>query len=228
MSAASFLTATASLPSAVGLEINYVAGHYPTSLAVITVTASNTHQSTTGGQGLTVTAVATMTAPKLSGSAASSTQVTSTSQGLGTNATIGVTVGAAVGGVLLLAALVFFLHRLLHWKQGQQNVDGKRTEGGNEKAPTEIPDDMELADGGAAQAGHTGNEQASRFVSSRTSAVSGMDDHSARPWSMGSDDAGRTSSLASPARIGSIWEQAHGGHTGPVELAANPLVELEA
>lgn len=226
MSAASFLTATASLPSAVGLEINYVAGHYPTSPAVITVTASNTQQSSTGGQ--TVTAVATTTVPKPSGSATSSTQVTSTSQGLGPNATIGVAVGATVGGVLLLATLAFCLRRLLHRKPGQQNEDEKNRDGGNEKAPAGITDDMELADGGAAQTGHTSDEQAaSRIVSSRMSAVSGMDDHSARPWSVDSDAAGRTSSLASPARMGPIWEQAHGGHTGPVELAANPLVELE-
>lgn len=224
LSAASTLSATASLPSAVGLEINYMAGHYPTFPAATTATASDTQQSAT------VTAVATITAPKPAASTASSAQATSTSQGLGTNTTIGIAVGAAVGGVLL-AALMVLLRRLLHWKQGQQNVDGANTDGGNEKAPAGIPDDLELAD--------TGNEQAARImVSPRTSVISGgTDGHSTRPWSMGSDVADRTSSLASPVRMGSIWEQqqqqsqqqpAHGHTAGPAELAANPLVELEA
>lgn len=231
LSAASSLTATASLPSAVGLEINYMAGHYPTSpAAVTTVSASATRQSSTGDQGSTITALTTVTAPTPTAATSSSAQATSTSQGLGTNTIIGVAVGSSVGGAILLAALILFFRSRFLTRQGQQKVDGAKTDEANDKAPTASPN-MELAAIVGVQDDRTGNAQMPRVASPRTSAVSESDSRSLRPWSMGSEvdgtGAGRTSSVASPGRMQSIREQDH-GQPQPIELAANSLVELEA
>lgn len=231
LSAASSLSATASLPSAVGFEINYMAGHYPTSpAAVTTVSASTTQQSSTGDQGYTITALATVTAPTPTTSSSPSAQATPTSHGLGKNSIIGVSVGSSAGGFLLLAGLVLSFRRRFLARQGQQKVDGANTVEANDKAPT-ASSNTELAATGGAQNESAGNEQSSWAGSPRTSAVSGSDNRWPRPWSMGSEfdgtGAGTISSVASPGRMQPIWEQDH-EQVQRIELAADPLVELEA
>lgn len=224
LSAASAITATAYLPSATGLEINYVAGHYPTSTLANTTPGSSAQQSTSRSQGLTT--AATSTPPAVTSSTA---QTASTSQSLGTDATIGIAVGASIGGVLLLSALGYFLHWLVLRRRRQQDADSANSKNISGKNPHESAN-AALGTIGAAQDGNTGNEEGDRLASARTSAVSELDHHPARPWSIGSEvdgtSAGRASSVVSPTRMESILEQNH-GHMGPVELAANPVVELE-
>lgn len=226
LSAASAITATAHLPSAVGLEITYVAGHYPTS----TASGSATQQATTRSQDIiTATAVMTVTAASPPAATSSLAQTTSAPEDLGTNATIGIAVGASIGGVLLLGALCFFLRWLLLRRQEQRKADGTNTREVDEKTPAGSPN-LGLATIDAARNEGNGMGQTSQVASPRRSTVSELDNHSARPWSTGPEvnDTGawRTRSVVSPPRMDSILEQGQ-EQVEPIELAAIPLVELE-
>lgn len=224
MSAASSIVATAYLPSAVKLEINYIAGHYPTTIVASEGSSSSVPTSTALGPATSANSSASSSTQPASTSPSSST-----SQGLSTNAIIGIAVGASVGGVFLLSGLIYSLRLFLRRRQDQQQGDDENAGGGNDKITTGSPNgELDAMD---AQDPNTGTEQPSHLAGARTSTISELDGRSSRPWSMRSEvdgtGAGTGSSIASPTRMQSISEQGH-GQVQPSELAAIPLVELEA
>lgn len=111
--APSDIAATASLPSATGLEIMYVVGHYATSPPTASPSATASLSSTASA----VVPLVAATPPALSTTTSSAAAAALTSSGLNTSAVLGIAVGATVVGILALGACLLVLRHLGHQRR---------------------------------------------------------------------------------------------------------------
>lgn len=195
---------TASLPTATGLSVQFMAGYYPTTPP--TTAASSSAPSSTSSSPSS-SALVNPTA-----AAASPSEAAPFPQGgLSRSATIGAVVGASVGGLIVLAlCLAPLLVRRRRREAGEKD--------GADNNNTENPDTIGVAYGGAEQ-----------VVSPHPSELEAK---AARPWSMVSELEGDGAGSVSPVRMEAImeqgWGRGEGGGAGPSELPAHHVVELPA
>lgn len=212
----STINATASLPSATGLTIMFMPGHYPTIPATNTV--PTTTSSSVGGDS---SASSTTSLVPASSPAYSFPSVTANSTpGLSTPATIGTAVGVSIVGLLALGGLGILLVLRRRRQKQQQGVEspvaGEKTtppppedhipaglptsQTAVNHNPDYVSSDIGLAYGSGSGRGYGygGNMDVSRISSVLSSpvtpyaphnnlAVMELDGKAARPWSMVSE-----------------------------------------
>ncbi|KAF3760953.1 hypothetical protein M406DRAFT_343098 [Cryphonectria parasitica EP155] len=243
---------TAWLPSATGLSVQFFAGFFPTAPSTIASSSATATSNPTPRVGPSSARTSNFLSPTVSSPALTTTSHSNNS--LTTGDTIGIAVSASIGGVALLAGLVYlFLHRRRTLKA---RIAAKTPESSiHQQTPSYGGDpnggdhhSIGIAYGGVGGDVHEQqpyNESASQLGSPHPSAISELDSHhinkAVRPWSLVSELDGENSSSAAPAmgttgmptspgRMEAIMENGGFGEeqAGPSELSAHELTELPA
>ncbi|KAK0614684.1 hypothetical protein B0T14DRAFT_570590 [Immersiella caudata] len=200
----SVIQARASLPTATGETIAWVAGFAPIAPTTATTSLPTTHTpSSTSTRPLSTTSSA--------GTEATASGSTPSPSGLSSGASIGIGVGIGLGGVLALIALAILLARLRRKKR-------------NKLAAAELNDNEPKQPKAELSAGHgqsdNGNGSGSPAPwgvqpgSPSTMSPSELDPASPRPWSMSSELEGR--------RVGTFAEVTQEGGSGSPAQGVSP------